>query len=161
MAKQTLPCAEKNCKSKMTLVEKNENLLGYNCLEKPNEHNFRYNITQKKWEKKIIKTKLILHYNQNPCEESLIETSSAIYEIEKILIETVQKPENISDLTGIKGIGSKRAVELELSGVKTVSDLAKRSPKHLSEKTGIPIAQISNWIIQANKLTKRTITISS
>ena len=59
-----------------------------------------------------------------------------------------------SNLTEIEGIGPKRALELEIAGVKTVSDLAKRSPKHLAEKTGIPITQISKWIIEANKLTK-------
>ena len=55
-------------------------------------------------------------------------------------------------MTEIKGIGPQRALELELAGVKTISDLAKRSPKHLAEKTGIPITQISKWIIEANKL---------
>jgi len=145
----------------MTLIENYNNLLGYSCLEKPDEHNFRYNITQKKWERIIIKTKLVLHYNQNPCEESLIETSNFVDEIEKTLLDTVQESESISNLTEIMGIGSKRAEELELAGVKTVSDLAKRSPKHLAEKTGIPITKISKWIIEANKLTKRTIKISS
>jgi hypothetical protein len=59
-----------------------------------------------------------------------------------------------SDLTKIKGIGFKRAIELELAGVKNISDLAKRSPQHLAEKTGIPISLISDWIIQANKFKK-------
>jgi hypothetical protein len=56
-----------------------------------------------------------------------------------------------SELTKIKGIGEKRAFDLELAGVTSIADLAKRSPKHLSEKTGIPITQISSWIIEANK----------
>ena len=76
MAKQKLPCAEKNCKSKMVLVENKDNILGYSCLEKPDEHNFRYNIARKKWEKIIIQTKVILNYNEDPCEEK------TIYEIE-------------------------------------------------------------------------------
>ena len=59
-----------------------------------------------------------------------------------------------SNLTEIEGIGPKRALDLELAGVKTISDLAKRSPKHLAKKTGISITQISKWIIEANKLTK-------
>ena len=59
-----------------------------------------------------------------------------------------------SNLTENEGIGPKRALELEIAGVKTISDLAKRSPKHLAEKTGIPITQISKWIIEANKLAK-------
>ncbi len=56
------------------------------------------------------------------------------------------------DLTEIKGIGPKRAEELKAAGVKTVSDLAKRSAKNLSEKTGIPIKTISRWIVQANEM---------
>jgi len=80
-------------------------------------------------------------------------TSSLDYEIENLLSKD-QKSETGPNLTEIKGIGPKRAIELELAGVKTISDLAKRSPKHLAEKTGIPITQISKWIIEANKLTK-------
>jgi cytosine/uracil/thiamine/allantoin permease len=41
---------------------------------------------------------------------------------------------------------------LESAGVKTIADLAKRSPKYLAKKTGLPITQISSWIIEANKL---------
>ncbi len=80
-------------------------------------------------------------------------TSSFEYEIENLLSKD-QKPKNVSNLTEIKGIGNKRAEELQLAGVKTISDLAKRSPKYLAEKTNIPITQISKWIIDANKLTK-------
>ncbi len=65
-----------------------------------------------------------------------------------------QKVEKTSNLTGIKGIGPKRASELERAGVKTVSDLAMCSPKRLVEKTGIPIKQISKWIKEAKKQSK-------
>ena len=82
-------------------------------------------------------------------------TSSLDYEIQNLLSKD-QKSETGSNLTEIKGIGPQRALELELAGVKTISDLAKRSPKHLAEKTGIPITQISKWIIEANKLKKWT-----
>ena len=80
-------------------------------------------------------------------------TSSLDYEIQNLLRKD-QKSETGSNLTEIKGIGPKRAIELELAGVKTISDLANRSPKHLAKKTDIPITQISKWIIEANKLTK-------
>ena len=56
------------------------------------------------------------------------------------------------ELTEIKGIGYRRAKQLKTAGVKTVSDLAKRSAKNLSEKTGIPIKIISKWIVQANEM---------
>ena len=161
MVKQTLPCAEKNCQSSMTLIRNSENILGYSCLEKPDEHNFRFNMTHKKWEKIIIKTKLVIHYNEDPCEEFLIEPLNVSYEIEKTLFDTIAESHRTSELTEIKGIGSKRALELKDAGITTISDLAKRSAQHLAEKTGIPITQISNWIIEANKLTKRTIKITA
>jgi hypothetical protein len=78
-------------------------------------------------------------------------TRSNLDEIDKILSDT-NKSETKSSLTEIKGIGPKRAIDLELAGVKTVYDLANRSPKHLAKKTGIPITQISKWIVEANKL---------
>ena len=53
----------------MILIENSNNTLGYSCLEKPDKHNFRYTINEKKWEKIIVKTKRILHYNKNPCRE--------------------------------------------------------------------------------------------
>ena len=77
--------------------------------------------------------------------------SSLDLEIENLLSED-KKMTNVSNLTDIKGIGPNRAIDLELAGVKTISDLAKRSPQHLAEKTGIPISQISKWIVEANKL---------
>jgi len=159
---QTLPCVEKNCKSKMLLIEDNLNFLNYRCLEKPEEHYFRYNINQKKWEKLIVKTKLVLTYNKNPCQEPILKTQKSANDFEKKLLEDqFQEIESTSILTEIKGIGSKRAEELELAGIRTISDLAKRSPKHLAKKTGIPITQISNWIVEANKLTKRPINVCS
>jgi len=148
---QTLPCAEKNCNSKMTLIENNENTLGYSCLTKPDEHNFRYNIVQKKWEKIVIRTKLILNYNKNPCEEFLIVPSNVVNEFKTSNV-LAKESKKFSKLTEIKGIGPKRAKELENAGVKTVSELAKLSPKHIAEKTRIPIEKISNWIIEANKI---------
>ena len=162
MVAKTLSCVEKKCKSKMVLIEDNNTILSYRCLEKPEEHNFRYSINLKKWEKLIVKTKIVLNYNKNPCQESIVKTPNVINDSEKNLLEgQFQRIVNISNLTEIKGIGLKRAEELELAGIKTVTDLAKRSPQHLAEKTGIPITQISNWIIEANKLTKRPIKICS
>jgi len=80
-------------------------------------------------------------------------TSRLVDEIED-LGGKYQKVETGHNLMEIKGVGPQKALELELAGVKTVADLAKRSPKHLAEKTGLPITQISKWIIEANKLSK-------
>ncbi len=75
--------------------------------------------------------------------------------VEKVL-ETKKpgEPKISIELTQIKGIGPKRVRELKAAGVKNVSDLAKRSAKDLSEKTGISIKLISEWIVQANEMTK-------
>jgi len=54
------------------------------------------------------------------------------------------------ELTEIKGIGSKRAKELEAVGVNTVSDLATASAKDLAQKTGFSEKTISRWIEQAS-----------
>ena len=58
----------------------------------------------------------------------------------------------VGDLMEVKGIGRKRAKDLMFAGVRSVSDLSKRSPKYLSRKTGIPIKTVSKWIISANKI---------
>ena len=149
MVKQELACAEKNCNNKMVLTENTGKLLYYNCQEKNNEHTFRYNIEQKKWEKIMIKTKLLLNYDNDPLEASPNNIPKLENKNNKTPDQTTTR---LDDLTEINGIGSKRAEELEIAGVKTVTDLAKRSPKHLAEKTGLPITQISTWIIEANKL---------
>ena len=47
MVAETLPCAEKSCSSKMSLLEDKDNVLYYRCLEKHNEHYFRYDVAQK------------------------------------------------------------------------------------------------------------------
>ena len=145
----------------MTLIEHGEDNLIYRCLKKHEEHNFRYRISEKKWEKLIIKTKLVIHYNNDPCENgSVIEATNVNQELEKILLDSVQNSESRPNLTEINGIGSKRAEELEYAGVKTISDLAKCSPQQLAEATGIPITQISNWIIEADNLTKKAIKLA-
>ena len=69
---ETLPCADPNCKDIMKLMFQNERFLGYRCLQKPNTHNFRYNVERERWEKIIIKTKPIIGYQKSPYE-ALIE----------------------------------------------------------------------------------------
>jgi len=81
-----------------------------------------------------------------------------------ILVSVIKKPKPTSteevfeealqelELTGIRGIGSKRAEELKAVGINTVSDLAASSVKDLSQKTGIPEKTISRWIRQAKEL---------
>ena len=66
--------------------------------------------------------------------------------------ETFEEALQELELTGIKGIGSKRAEELKAVGINTVSDLAASSVKDLSQKTGISEKIISRWIKQARKI---------
>ena len=75
-------------------------------------------------------------------------------DIDRLVRDTkdYQDSNAIGDLMVINGIGKKRAIDLVFAGVRSVSDLSKRSPKHLSRKTGIPIKEISKWIISANKI---------
>lgn len=86
-----------------------------------------------------------------------IKYESKIYTLDNEINEPIRGEQKInisSNLTQIKGIGPKNAMDLELAGVTTIADLAKRSPQHLAEKTGISIILISKWIVEANKLTK-------
>lgn len=66
--------------------------------------------------------------------------------------EAFEKAMQELELTGIKGIGSKRSEELKAVGVNTVSDLATSSTKDLSQKTGISEKIISRWIVQAKEI---------
>jgi predicted flap endonuclease-1-like 5' DNA nuclease len=138
----------------MNLTKNSDNLLYYKCQKNPEQHKFRYNIDKKKWEKIFTQTKILLHYRKNPIENQKPKTKKT--ETKPNQNQSIIK---ISDLSNIKGIGSKRAKKLEIAGVKTASDLAKRSPKHLAEKTSLPIEHICKWIIDANKLTDHPIEI--
>lgn len=81
-----------------------------------------------------------------------------------IIIIAIRKPKPTSlgeafdkalqelELTGIKGIGPKRAEILKAAGVSTVSDLAASSAKDLSRKTGIYEKTISRWLEQAKEI---------
>ncbi len=65
--------------------------------------------------------------------------------------EEVKETLRETELTEIKGIGSKRAKELKVAGVNTISDLATASAKDLSQKIGISEKTISRWITEANR----------
>ncbi|MCW4015636.1 MAG: hypothetical protein NWF06_04635 [Candidatus Bathyarchaeota archaeon] len=73
MLRELLPCADPKCKDKMRLVFNNDRFIGYRCLLKPNSHNFRYNIEQKRWEKIILNTKPLIGYKKTPYEPTFEE----------------------------------------------------------------------------------------
>ncbi len=87
-------------------------------------------------------------------EPTIVKPSLLEEEVNELLGVEAGEPKLLKDLTEIKGIGPRRAEELKAAGVRTVSDLAKRSAKNLSEKTGISIKDISKWIVQANEMTE-------
>ncbi|MCW4033974.1 MAG: hypothetical protein NWF03_01275 [Candidatus Bathyarchaeota archaeon] len=90
MVKQILPCAGKNCKGKMSLVENAGNLLYYRCLEKFDEHTFRYDIDQKRWEQIVFSAKRIFNYTENPLEQTPKNAQSS-QEPEEMLVNSVQE----------------------------------------------------------------------
>jgi predicted flap endonuclease-1-like 5' DNA nuclease len=57
-------------------------------------------------------------------------------------------------LTGVKGIGQKRANQLKTLDIKTVEDLANSSVKDLAKKLKISPKIASKWIVSAKELTK-------
>jgi len=92
MVTETLPCAEKRCSSKMSLVENKDNIIYYRCLEKHNAHYFRYDVAQKQWERLIVTRKLVLHFEVDPCRESLLESApenseTCDFEIEESVVD--------------------------------------------------------------------------
>lgn len=113
MVAENLPCAGKSCSSQMSLIEEKDNILYYRCLEKHNEHYFRYNVAQKQWERLIVSRKLVLHFDQDPyftdrAVESLNEESvnddfeiqeSAIeeFEADELMIETSEVEQQVAD----------------------------------------------------------------
>ena len=84
-----LPCADPKCKDKMRLVFKNDRYIGYRCLLKPNSHNFRYNIQQKRWEKIIITTKPIIGYTD--CETVKLDFDNTPFKLVKYWALRVMK----------------------------------------------------------------------
>ena len=58
---------------------------------------------------------------------------------------------NPTELTGIDGIGVKRAEKLKLFCVNSIQDPADFDPKELSEKLQISEKRVSKWIDEAKK----------
>jgi predicted flap endonuclease-1-like 5' DNA nuclease len=58
------------------------------------------------------------------------------------------------ELTQIKGIGEKRAMQLKILGINNANDLAKASVKTISQQLKISPKTVKKWIQNANKLSK-------
>lgn len=62
------------------------------------------------------------------------------------------KPETADDLTKIKGIGQKRAAELEELGIRTYAQLANEELAYLVVVTEVSPTVLQEWINQAQDL---------
>ncbi len=153
LVKQTLPCAGKNCKSKMTLTDKTDNMLYYNCITEHDEHTFRYNIKQKKWEKIILKTKIILHYNEDPCDEPQTPITNHIVEVTKDSNNDQTKNTNTNTT---KRTQVKKAKKPETAGIKTSTEPPKTSKEQPPQKTETITEQGTT---EENKMTKEQLEI--
>ena len=58
------------------------------------------------------------------------------------------------ELTDVKGVGEKRAMQLKAFGILTVEDLAKASAKDVAKKLKISLKIAEKWISNAKELTK-------
>jgi len=58
----------------------------------------------------------------------------------------------IMDLTQVKGIGAKRATQLEALGINNINELAKASAKILAKKRNFRQEIIVKWISSAKEL---------
>ncbi|RLG91683.1 hypothetical protein DRO34_03730 [Candidatus Bathyarchaeota archaeon] len=64
--------------------------------------------------------------------------------------------EMVSELTQVKGIGAKRAEQLERLGIKTIKDLAEASAEELAAKLEISPKITGKWITNAKELAEKS-----
>jgi predicted flap endonuclease-1-like 5' DNA nuclease len=79
--------------------------------------------------------------------------------LEPAVIYEKKTPESHPDkpdieLTQVKGIGEKRAIQLNTLGIKTVNDLANESAANISKKLKISPKITRKWKASAKKLLK-------
>lgn len=166
MVAENLPCAGKSCSSRMSLIEEKDNILYYRCLEKHNEHYFRYNVAQKQWERLIFSRKLVLHFDQDPyiddkAVESLNEEpvsdafeiqESAVeeFEADESMIETSEVEQQVADDLDIEKavvdefeqslIAPANIPEKELPIEEPIVDVLKEEPISVDSKEDVEIA---------------------
>jgi predicted flap endonuclease-1-like 5' DNA nuclease len=58
------------------------------------------------------------------------------------------------DLTQVKGIGEKRAMQLKALGINSVDELANASAKNIAEKLKVSPKIVDKWVASAKKLVK-------
>ncbi len=75
------------------------------------------------------------------------EGAMAAQEVTVVLFE--------SPLMQVRGIGKKRAVQLNALGINSVNDLAKASPKDIAKSLKVSPKIIAKWVTGANELNKK------
>ena len=78
-----------------------------------------------------------------PNEKSAVETSTIVLPASAAI-----------ELTQIKGIGEKRAIQLKNLGIENANDLVKASVKTLAQQLKISPKTVKKWIQSANELDK-------
>lgn len=107
-----------------------------------------------------------LGYIQKPAETIVQKTVAPTSQPAPTVTQTPKMPEApreasvaeemVSELTQVKGIGVKRAEQLESLGIKTVKDLAEASAEELAEKLEISPKITIKWITNAKKLAEKS-----
>jgi predicted flap endonuclease-1-like 5' DNA nuclease len=101
-------------------------------------------------------------------QEMLPQTASAALEVRKEEMQaaptkevSVEKTSSVAvsavvvmELTQVKGIGEKRALQLKALGINSVVDLSKASAQSVAKKLKISPKIVSKWIDSAKELVK-------
>src|SRR4030042_1962036 len=66
----------------------------------------------------------------------------------------IAAPAPIMELTQVKGIGEKRAMQLKALGINSVDELANASAKNIAEKLKVSPKIVDKWINSAKELVK-------
>ena len=66
----------------------------------------------------------------------------------------IAAPAPIMELTQVKGIGEKRAMQLKALGINSVDELANASAKNIAEKLKVSPKIVDKWIDNAKELVK-------
>lgn len=103
-----------------------------------------------------------LGYTQRPkpeakaVETTALTTPSTVVEEEKPAAAVTETMPSVSELTKVKGIGEKRAEQLEVLGIHNIRELANASAKDLAKKLKISPKITAKWIENAKTLVEKS-----
>jgi predicted flap endonuclease-1-like 5' DNA nuclease len=70
------------------------------------------------------------------------------------IVENLAPSTAMIALTRVKGIGEKRAAQLEVLGINSVGDLSKASVKNIANKLKISPKIVGSWVANSKELVK-------